>query len=242
MTARLAPYFPSTYTGDAATTDFNITFSFLDPKHIRVVVGGVLKTLGTDYVVLGGSTAETMYTTHVPKNVNQSIVRFLAGKIPAASSNNIQFFRNTPIGRDGTKTLEMGPDTALYAHFRRQELDDQTFKLDYFINATDLAAHTSQALVAPFDGYITGIESDVTEVITTGGTVGASVESTTVTGMVITVANSAAAGKHQVAAPSAQQASYTKVSRGQAISITNASFATAGAVKGKLWFQPADLT
>lgn len=242
MTARLAPYFPQTYSGDAVTTDFNIPFAFLDPAHVRVIVGGVLKTLGTDYAILGGSTAEAMYTSHIPKNVNQSIVRFLPGKIPASSANNINLLRNTPISRASGKNIMQGPDTALYAHFRQQEQDDNIVKLDFFINATDLAAHTSQALVAPCDGYITGLETDVTEVVTTGGTVGASIESTAVTGMVVTVANSAAAGKHQEATPSAQQASYTVIKKGQAISITNASFATAGALKGKLRIQPADLT
>lgn len=242
MTVRVAPYFPQLFTGDGVTTDFTIPFAFLAPSHVNVFVGGVLKTLGTDYVILGQSTDKGLYKTWTVSPQGNSIVRFLPTKIPAASANNIAMYRNTPIARPGpSNTIQMGPDTALYTHLRREELDDAIIKLDFFFSATALAAGTAQALVAPCDGYVTGIETDVTEVVTTGGSVGLNVESTAVTGMVVTVANSAAAGKLQTAVPTTQQATYTVVKKGQSLSVTAASFATAGALRGRVSFQPADL-
>lgn len=246
MTLRAAPFFPQLATGDGTTTDFAIPFAYLDPTHINVLVGvgsaGVLKVLGTDYIILTPSTDKGLYKTWVPSNTGQSIIRFLATKIPIAASNNIQMFRNTPIARPGpANKIQVGPDTSLYAHFRMEERDDLIFKLDFAFTQVQLDAATAQALIAPCDGYITGLETDITEVITTGGTVGVNVESTAVTGMVVTVANSAAAGKHQTAVPTTQQASYTVVKRGQNLSVTATSFATAGALKGKVLFQPADL-
>lgn len=246
MTLRAAPFWPKLLTGDGVTTDFLIPFPILDPTHLNVLVGvgsaGVLKTLGTDYVILTQSTDKGLYKTWTVSNSGSPIIRFLPTKIPAATSNNIQLFRNTPIARPSPANgLQVGPDTALYAHFRKEEQDDLALQLPFFFSATNLAAHTSQVITAPCDGYITGIQTDVTEVITTGGTVGANIESTAVTGMVVTIANSAAAGKQQSAVPTTQQASYTIVKRGQQLSITATSFATAGAVAGYLTFQPADL-
>lgn len=245
MTVRAAPYFPQVLTSDGVTTDYAIPFPYLDGTHINVTTGtgaaAVLKTLGTDYIILTPSTDKGLYKTWAPSSSGSSIIRFLATKVPA-NNVTIQLYRNTPIARPSpSNKVQIGPDSALYAHFRLEELNDQTIQVPFFFSATALAAHTGQSFTMPCDGYIAGLQTDITEVITTGGTVGVSIESTAVTGMVVTVANSAAAGKQLSAVPTTQQASYTIAKKGQQITVTAASFATAGALAGVVTIQPADL-
>jgi hypothetical protein len=248
MTARTAPYWPQTYTGDGTTSNFALGFAILDNAHLRVVVAGVLKTLGTDYIVTDSApVTPALYTSHIPgADTSVKHVQFLTGKIPANSAS-IKFYRNTPIARPSpSKKVEIGPDVALYAHFRQQERDDNLVLLPFAFTQTALLAGTAQALVAPCDGYIASLETDVTVAVTTGGNIGATIEPSganqAVTGMVATIANSAAVGAQQVVNPTTAQASYTVVKKGQAINITAASFATAGALRGVLAIQPADLS
>jgi hypothetical protein len=229
MTARAAPYFPKTFTGDAVTKDFTLGFPFLAAAHLRVTVGGVLKTLDTDYYVMD------------PTSADASFIRFVTA--PAASANNIKVYRNTPIEKYRDNPT-IGNVDGLQAFYRRQEREDQRVMLDGYINATDLAAGTASSVVAPCDGYIEKLETDVVDAaVGTGGNVTVEVDGVAVTGLVIAVADSAAIGIHQEDTPTTAQSATTKVKKGQTITVTPAAaFATSGALLWRIQLQPADLT
>ena len=89
--------------------------------------------------------------------------------------------------------------------------------------------------------YVALLDANNTEAIGTGGTVKVQVAGSDVTGMSVTIANSAAVGKKYQAGPTTAQASYTQVKKGQTVSVVNASFATSGAVAGYVEIQEADL-
>jgi hypothetical protein len=235
MTARSAPYFPQTATGDGTTKNFAVPFDFLADSHLIVINNGVLAALGTDYTIQGSApNTPAIYTSHVSgADTSKKHVQFVT-----APGNG-----NTPIARPSpANKIQQGPDVALFAHYRNQEIDDLPIVLVGDFGQTALLAPTALSFVAPMDGYVTGMDTYVTGVITTGGTLTAKIDGTTITGMVATVANSAPVGKVNSGVPSAQQASYTKVRRGQTITVLPASFATAGDVRVELKLQPADLT
>lgn len=244
---RRAPFFPLILSGDGATKEFALDFPVLDPSHLKVIVGGALKVLGTDYFFeTNAPVTPALYASHIPgADTSKVKIRFAAA--PANSANNIKVYRNTPIARPSTPSNPMqGPEVSLYSHFRNQEWDDAIVQVGGdsggAFGQTALLAGTALSFVAPEDGYITNLDSIVLTAITTGGTLAVAVDGVAVTGITQTIANSAAVGASQRTAPSVAQASYTKVQRGQTITVTPASFATAGNVKVTVEIQPADLT
>jgi len=66
-----------TYNGDGSDTTFDITFPYLTHADIGVSVGGVTKTVGTDYTISGNT------------------VTF--GTAPASGTDNVKLYRNTNI-------------------------------------------------------------------------------------------------------------------------------------------------
>lgn len=66
-----------TYNGDGSDTTFDITFPYLTHADIGVSVGGVTKTVGTDYTISGNT------------------VTF--GTAPASGTDNVKLYRNTDI-------------------------------------------------------------------------------------------------------------------------------------------------
>jgi len=66
-----------TYNGDGSDTTFDITFPYLTHADIGVSVGGVTKTVGTDYTISGDT------------------VTF--GTAPASGTDNVKLYRNTNI-------------------------------------------------------------------------------------------------------------------------------------------------
>lgn len=99
------------------------------------------------------------------------------------------------------------------------------YSVDVQITQTDLLAPTSQEVVIPFDGFITGLDTIVQAAITTGGTIKLQLNTVDITGATVTHANADAKGVRKSAA-------FTKiaVSKGDRLTIVPASFATAGAV------------
>ncbi|CAB4127150.1 Bacteriophage T7 tail fibre protein [uncultured Caudovirales phage] len=57
MTISAGSYAPLSYTGDATTTTFTVSWPFFDAADLVVTVAGVTKTLNRDYTVTGGSDA-----------------------------------------------------------------------------------------------------------------------------------------------------------------------------------------
>lgn len=102
------------------------------------------------------------------------------------------------------------------------------------INQTDLLAPTVQDIVCPVAGFIASLRTTVQVAITTGGTIIPKVNTVAVTGMTITIANADAKGTRKSTAPTTARSSTTVVAAGDAISLTPASFATAGAVNWEL--------
>lgn len=223
--ARTAPFFPKTLgTADGTVTDFTIGFPFLHEDHLRVFDNGTLKTKGTDY------------TIQDPTSKVTAKVHFLTAP---ANTHTITIDRNTPIDQYKSNP-QIGDQSAQQALYRSQERDDGGRTVTAVFGQTALLAGTALSFTAPCDGYITKQSSEVLKAITTGGTLTLAVAGATVTGSTITVANAAAVGAYQEGAPSAQQASYTKVRKGQTITVTPASFATAGDIEAKVYIQPGD--
>lgn len=221
-----APRFPTSKTGDAATKSFSLGFPILNESHVRVTVAGVLKTLGTDYYVQD------------PTAKNPTIY------FPAAPANAavIKFYRNTPLTPDTTKTLTIGPTESLYAQYRAEEQSDRIVYEDVVSNETDTLAGTAASFIAPCDGYIETLQTEVTKAVTTGGAVTVEVGGAAVTGLSVAIADAAAVGTVQSDTPTTAQDASTKVRRGQAVTVTPAAaFATAGSYKARVGIQPADL-
>lgn len=104
-------------------------------------------------------------------------------------------------------------------------------KIDFEIEATELAAGTSTLLVSPVKGYVTGLDVIVQTAIGTGGDITVELDGTPVTGLSVSVASSATVGTaySDVISPIAAGL----VQFGGDIEIVPASaFATTGAVNG----------
>lgn len=109
--------------------------------------------------------------------------------------------------------------------------------IPFDFNETDLLAGTAQNLVAPCAGYITGIRAIVQKAVTTGGAITVEANTVAVTGLAVTVADGAAAGT--VYSDSVLKIPTGLVAAGDDLTVTPAAaFATAGAVKGYLVFEP----
>jgi hypothetical protein len=98
------------------------------------------------------------------------------------------------------------------------------YPIDCQINSADHTGNVSQEFVAPFDGFIVGLDSVVQVAITTGGTIQLQLNAVNVPGALVTIANADAKG-------SRKSASFTAVavSRGDRITLVLTGFATAGA-------------
>lgn len=109
--------------------------------------------------------------------------------------------------------------------------------IPFTIEQTELLAGTAADICAPCAGYITGMMVSVEVAVTTGGALTVELNTSTVTGLSVTLANSATAG-------TVYQDSILKIAAGLAaagddITITPAAaIDTAGAVTGFLIFEP----
>lgn len=111
------PYAKDTYSGDGATTDFNITFPYLDESHVLATVGGV-------------STAFTFLTA--------TTARFATA--PATGTNNVIIRRETkqdgPLVdfQNGSTPVESDLDTSglqtLYLEQERDDIEGEFIRLD----------------------------------------------------------------------------------------------------------------
>jgi hypothetical protein len=106
--------------------------------------------------------------------------------------------------------------------------------LPFQINQTDLLAPTVLDMVSPVAGYLDTLRGVAQVAVTTGGTIQAKINTVSVTGMLITVANSDAKGTAYSGTPTTKRSATTIVAKGDRISLTPASFATAGAINGEL--------
>jgi hypothetical protein len=119
---------------------------------------------------------------------------------------------------------------------------DGDYLLPFFINATDLAAGTTQWLSSPCDGFIREIETVVQVAISTGGTIKVQVGSTDVAGagagslMLITHANADAAGVVDNAESTFGHAS-TVVTKSAAIEVIPSAAYTGGAAAVRGWIR-----
>lgn len=225
--ARNAPYYPVTFAADGIKKEFTLGFPFLNQSHLRVIVNGVLKVLGTDYTVTDPTS---------PKNAT---IKFVAAP---TNGYTIKVYRSTPIAKYIGNPI-MGDIDAVQALYRSQEQADSRRSLAFYSNQTDTLAGTAQTIVAPCDGFIEALQTEVCDAaVGTGGAVTVEIDGVAVTGLSISIANSAAIGTVQRDTPTTPQDASTKVLKGQTITVTPAAaFATAGAFKGFVELQPADV-
>ena len=157
------------HNGTGSQANFAISFPFLLNSEIEVTVGGVLKTLGTHYNIVG------------------SEVQFTSGNLPASGTANIVFNRDTNIStkrvdfEDGSVLTEADLDNNVnQVLFAQQELSNDYVKRDgtqtvtgnlVFEGSADDANETTLAITNPTaDRTIT--VSDVTGTIVTTGDTG----------------------------------------------------------------------
>ena len=106
--------------------------------------------------------------------------------------------------------------------------------LQFAINETDTLAGTAAELIAPEAGYLTGLDVIVQKAITTGGAVTVEINGVAVTGLTVTVADSATKGTRYSDTATAGSSTRT-VAKGDRITVTPAAaFNTAGAISGHL--------
>lgn len=218
----------NTYTADGTTKNFEVGFPFISENDVRVFKNDLKMTRGTHYTVQDPSAGEG-------KN---AVIAFVEAPSNAAS---VKFYRNTPINVPD-KNPVISQLSARVALYRMQEAAEQPMRLNYNFTETDLLAGTAQTIIAPCDGYIEADTTEVTKTVTTGGDITVAVDGNAVTGLTNSIANSAAVGNIVTDTPTTAHDASTQVRRGEQITITpSAEFATAGAAKGYLTFQPADL-
>jgi hypothetical protein len=108
-------------------------------------------------------------------------------------------------------------------------------RMPFYFNETDLLAGTSQYILSPVAGSLRRLVTCVKKQVTTGGAIAVELSDVAVTGLSITVADSAAVGTVQTDAPTSD----TRLTANQAIEITAAAaFATAGEVRGYVEIAP----
>lgn len=215
------------YLADGTIKAFTLTFPFISISDIVVRDNGVIKTIGTDYTI------DVNPLTPVTGTPTYGTVNFVTAPVNA---HTVKISRQTPQALV-RKNPEYSHVEARQAFFIAQEQCDVPLQVPFQINQTDLLAPIVQDFVAPCDGYVYNIYTNIQVAITTGGTLTVKIGTTAVVGAVVTIANAATKGTVQNAYATAGDASQI-VKRGDRVTITPASFATAGAVNGALEFIP----
>ena len=129
-----------TYDGDGSDTTFDITFPYLTHADIGVSVGGVTKTVGTDYTISGDTVT---FTT-----------------APATGTDNVKLYRNTNID---TPEHEYTAGSAITA----KRLNENQKQALYAIEEAKLVTTTSGGITTGNKNDIT-VNSDTDWVIRTG--------------------------------------------------------------------------
>ena len=156
------------HNGTGSQANFAISFPFLLNSEIEVTVGGVLKTLGTHYNIVG------------------SEVQFTSGNIPASGTANIVFNRDTNIStkrvdfEDGSVLTEADLDNNVnQVLFAQQELSNDYVKRDgsktitgnlVFEGSVDDTNETTLAITNPTADRTITIPDVTGSVVTTGDT------------------------------------------------------------------------
>ncbi len=105
--------------------------------------------------------------------------------------------------------------------------------IPFEIEQTELLAGTAEEIVCPVDGYIDTMRGIVQGAVTTGGAVTVEVNTTTVVGLSITLANSDAKGVRYSDTPTTPRSATTVVAKGDRITVTPAAaIDTAGQLNG----------
>lgn len=112
-------------------------------------------------------------------------------------------------------------------------------QVPFVIGATELSAGTAIELISPVAGYISKLVTTVQTAIVTGGAVTVEVATVAVTGLSITVADSATKGTVQSDTPTTPRSSTTIVAVGDRITVTPAAaFNGGGALAGYIEIDP----
>ena len=131
--------------GNGTAGPFQCGFRILNDSDLKVLVGGVLKTLTTHYTVANAGT-ETNAT-----------VTFTAGNFPPSGTGNVVLSRDLP----NTQPTNYQNNTALDAETLEASFDRAVMQTQQIVTSTDRAIK--------FADDVLGVDSDATEV-STGGT------------------------------------------------------------------------
>jgi hypothetical protein len=210
------------FVGDGNTKAFQgPRISDADQTLVVRVDGGAPKVQGTDY--------------QLNRDGPLPVVTFATA--PALNAD-VRLSRVTPRGVV-SKSLVMGDD--------RDPLDLINELLDaglegtvqFFVNATDLAANTAQELLAPVAGRISRMDTIVSATITTGGTIVPQVGTTNVAGWAThSHGSKKALGDIVSSAPADETVATAYIRKSARLRAVLASFATAGALNGQIAIRP----
>lgn len=129
------------------------------------------------------------------------------------------------------------PSAASIVQERENEVDIKPpsgrVMIPFEIEQTELLAATAEEIVCPVDGYIDTLRGIIQGAVTTGGAVTVEVNTATVTGLSITLADAATKGTRYSDRPTTPRSSTTVVAKGDRITVTPASaIDTAGQLNG----------
>jgi hypothetical protein len=188
-----------------------------------VTTGGVLglQVAGTDVTGLSITVADGATVGTTQQDTPSSVQRVTAGQA-------LGFTASAAFATAGAVhvVVEIVPD-----------VDYGDIFIPFYCNATDLSAGTSQWWPVPVDGQIVSLHTAVQVAIVTGGAVTTELETVAVTGLSVTIADSATVGTVGSDTPT----STTTVSRGVDIeTVFAAAFNGGGAVNGGYLFRPTN--
>ena len=129
----------------------------------------------------------------------------------------------------------------------RYEEDDAVLPFDdvavhFDIEATQYAAGTAQFVVSPVQGYITEVRTTVVVTTTNVGTITVEIAGTAVTGLSVTVANSASVGDLDSSTSTSAVDANGKIDKWEDIEIVCNSTPTGGAIQGVVIVQTVVFT
>ena len=124
------------YTGNGSTKIFTVPFPYIDPVHLEVRVGGVLKTVATDYTWLTTSTLQFITAPALGKTV------FLLRNTPKEA--RLVNYQDAAILREAD--LDLDSDQSFYIVQEALDAAENTQAIETFTDGVDFTAGVTTTL------------------------------------------------------------------------------------------------
>lgn len=124
------------YTGNGSTKIFTVPFPYIDPAHVEVRVGGVLKTVATDYTWLTTSTIQFLTAPAAAKTI------FLLRNTP--KQDRLVNYQDAAVLREAD--LDLDSDQSFYIVQEALDAAENTQAIETFIGGVDYTAGVTTSL------------------------------------------------------------------------------------------------